>query len=195
MAMAVNDPMAELLAMRARGEIDAEEFKLARKYLLAEMRETDVDAETVGSKQLPQPGRQNGMRQLFWRFVYSVVIVVVGATLYNSALGTSASSNSRSSVTSDTPRAGFVTTLQEVLACESSRDYGEVGRLWKEGSREEADYHARKHCIMIPKGRRVLLIQGGFTAGLTQMQELEVVYLGSTRRLFTATGDGLFTRR
>lgn len=30
------DPMAELTAMRSRGEIDAEEFKLAKKYLEAE---------------------------------------------------------------------------------------------------------------------------------------------------------------
>ncbi|MBE2275900.1 MAG: hypothetical protein IAE87_06335 [Rhodobacteraceae bacterium] len=95
---------------------------------------------------------------------------------------------------SDAPRSGFAITLQEVLACETSSDYGRVGRLWREGQREEADYHARKHCILIPKGRKVLLVQGGFTAGMMSHQELEVDYLGSTRRLFTATGGGIFFR-
>lgn len=131
----------------------------------------------------------HGSKSFAWFWIACAVLVGSGlAGKFTNGDGQQAVS------TVGVPHAGFVTTMQEIMACDTSSNLGQVGALWREGKREETDYYARKHCIIIPKGQRVLLIQGGFTSGLLGTQELEVEYLGLTRRLFTSTGDGLFRK-
>ena len=74
---ATANPMAELAAMRARGEIDAEEFKLAKKYLLAEMGRTDKLAATVESDEPVRPIWVNALLLAFWLIPYAVILLIV----------------------------------------------------------------------------------------------------------------------
>lgn len=185
MQAGANDPMAELTAMRSRGEINAEEFTLAKKYLRAETAKREAPIKPLW-KTVPQLA--------FWLSLLLFAIFIFGGVIVQVVFGLGSQSTSTTRISFEEPRSGFATTQQEILACETSDDIGRVGFLWKEGQREEADYHARRYCIMIPKYRRVLLIQGGFKAGLFGQQELEVEYLGQTRRLFTTAGDGLFAK-
>lgn len=74
---AIANPMAELVAMRARGEIDTEEFKLAKKYLLAEMGETDKPTAKAESDEPVRAIWLNALLLAFWLTPYAVVLLIV----------------------------------------------------------------------------------------------------------------------
>ncbi|CCV03319.1 hypothetical protein MESS2_1030176 [Mesorhizobium metallidurans STM 2683] len=80
-----NDPLAQLVAMRAKGEIDDREFNLARKYLQEELSRTSQPL-AVGAGSAGQSQRNGGG---VWKWSWQVYAVLLAFALLAFLLPTS----------------------------------------------------------------------------------------------------------